>query len=378
MGWRSWRDQRRAMKMMKILFPLSLRSVRRYRRAHGIPDLPGIWHTPRSFYGMAQESVIEHDDGWSVTTADPGHKFIAWEMAVRYEAAGSEARLHYTQLCDGPAEEEYRERVQRIVSCLAEMSRLSEIEQAVKPMFRGGPEAIRMLVECPRPRFEDPPPEPRLEKLANQHLADIVPTLHQVIALQKQQMPFQPEALSLLLQADEMIPGAGMHHSVLIASRRYVYPFDAEYEAVLRPLRYALAELGQAYLQATSARYAVQTAGGHLEGCMKIVCGNRHRSKPLGALLRCAEAQKRLGADVLGPMIDLTEIGVNPAKHDYANDRGPVPLFVFDDALYAHFLARRFGATALEAVGKIHLAAKAAEQAAEKRAYFRGAPLMVP
>lgn len=375
MGWRSWRDQRQAM---KILFPLRSRAARRYRRTHGIPDLPGIWHTPRRFYGMAQESVTEHEDGWSVTTADPGHKFIAWEMAVRYEAASSEANLHYTQLCNGPTEEEYRERVQRIVSCLAEMSRLSEIEQAVKPMFPGDPEAIRPLVLCPRPRFEDPPPEPRLERLANQHLADIVPTLHKVIALQKQEAPFQPQALSLLLQADETIPGAGMHHSVLIGSRSYAYPFDAEYEAVLRPLRYALSELGQAYLRATSSRYAVQTAGGHLEGCMKIVCGKRYRGKPLGALLQCAEAQRRLGADALSPMIDFTNIGVNPAKHDYANDRGPVPLFVFDDALYAHFLARRFGATALEAVGKVHLAVDAAEKAAEKQAYFRGDPLMVP
>ena len=76
-------------------------------------------------------------------------------------------------------------------------------------------------------------------------------------------------------------------------------------------------------------------------------------------------------------MINFTDIGVNPAKHDYANDRGPVPLFVFDDALYAHFLARRFGATALEAVGKVHLAVDAAEQAAEKQAYFRGDPLTV-
>lgn len=44
MGWRSWRDQRQTM---KVAFPFSLRSVRRYRRAHGIPDLPGLWHTPR-------------------------------------------------------------------------------------------------------------------------------------------------------------------------------------------------------------------------------------------------------------------------------------------------------------------------------------------
>ena len=363
---------------MRMAFPLSSRAVRRYRRAYGIPDLPGIWHTPRSFYGMAQENVVEHDDGWSVATIDPGHRFIAWEMAVRYEAASSEARLHYTQLCDGPTEPEYRERIQRIMSCLAEMDRLSEIERAVKPMFPGGPDAIRPLVLCPRPRFEDPPAEPRLEALAEEHIAEIAPTLRKVIALQNQEAPFQPEVLSLLLQADRMIPGAGMHHSVLVGARSYVYPFDAEYEAVLRPLRYALSELGQAYLQATSARYAVHTSGGHLEGCMKIVCGKRHRNKPLGTLLQTTEAKKRLDAAALGPMIDFTNAGVNPAKHDYTNDRGPVPLFLFDDALYAYYLSRRFGAAALEAVGKLHLAVDAAERAAEKQTYFRGAPLMVP
>lgn len=74
-------------------------------------------------------------------------------------------------------------------------------------------------------------------------------------------------------------------------------------------------------------------------------------------------------------MIDYINIGVNPAKHDYANDRGPVPLFVFEDALYAHFLARRFGAIALEAVGKLHLVVSSAEQAAKEQAYFRGDPL---
>lgn len=373
-GWRSRRDQRQAIKMLS---PHRSRNARRYMRAHGIPDLPGIWLSPRRFYGLAQESVTEHDDGWSVTTADPGHKFIAWETAVRYEAASSEAKLHYSQLCDGPIEEEYHERVERITSCLAQMSRLSEIELASKPMFLEEPEVIRALVRCPRPRFEDPPPEPRLEELANQHLADIVPTLSEVIALQKQQAPFQPEVLALLLRAEEMIPGAGMHHSVLLGHRSYVYPFNSEYEAVLRPLRYALCELGHAYLQATSARNAVHTAGGHLEGCMKIVCGNRYRNKPLGALLQCTEAKKRLDASALGAMTEFTQVGVNPAKHEYANERGPIPLFHFDDALYAHFLARRFGASALEAVGKLQRAVDAAEQAVEQQVYFRGAALPV-
>ena len=40
------------------------------------------------------------------------------------------------------------------------------------------------------------------------------------------------------MEADRQIPGAGIHSSVWAGSDKYDYPFDYEFEGVLRPLRY--------------------------------------------------------------------------------------------------------------------------------------------
>ena len=106
---------------------VGLRHVR-HRHPRQQPDLPGIWHSPRFFYRMARESVVEHDDGWAVQTGDPGHRFVSWELAVRYEAAAQAARLHYTQICDLAEEDECQERLGRIFGHLDEMRRLSEAD----------------------------------------------------------------------------------------------------------------------------------------------------------------------------------------------------------------------------------------------------------
>lgn len=153
-----------------MAFPLSLRKYRRHLKRSGLPDLPGIWKTSRHFYSIAQEYVTEHEDGWSVTLDDPGHRFIAWEMAVRYEAASREIEQNYVQICDGPSDEEWAERIRRIRACLDERERLSEIEQAAKPMF-SDPGVLGALVSCPRPRYQPPPERPILEELADEHLS---------------------------------------------------------------------------------------------------------------------------------------------------------------------------------------------------------------
>ena len=130
-----------------------LRRARRHRYAQE-PDLPGLWHTPQRFYRTARECVVQHDDGWAVQTGDPGHRFVSWELAVRYEAAARSARLHYTQICDLAEDEECRERLARIAGHLDEMRQLSEAEQTVRPMLGDDPRYLR-----PPPR-EAAPTEP--------------------------------------------------------------------------------------------------------------------------------------------------------------------------------------------------------------------------
>lgn len=163
-------SRRRRQLAYKLVFPLGPRRERRYRKKRGIPDLPGLWKPAQHFYNFAQEYVAAHEDGWAVEIDDPGHRFIAWEMAVRYEAASREIEQHYIQICDGPSHEEWAERIKRIDSLLAVRERLSEIEQAVKPMFQKL-EDIRLLTSCPRPRYQAPPERPILEDLANEYLS---------------------------------------------------------------------------------------------------------------------------------------------------------------------------------------------------------------
>ena len=357
--------------------PGRLRYGRRRRSPHE-QGLPGVWHSPQLYYRLAQESVVQHDDGWAVETADPGHRFVSWEIAVRYEAAAMATRMHYTQICDLAEEDECRERLARIFGHLEEMRLLSEAEQTVRPMLGDDPRYLKSLSWCPRPLYSQPPQEPRLIGLARGHLGDHLPALDRVVALQGAEAPFQPEPLRLLLETDREIPGPGTHHSVFVDDNNYIYPFDAEHEAVIRPLRYSLAEIGGAYANSTSARFAVQTAAGHLEGCLKVLCGSRHLRKPLGALLQTREAKALLDDDLRNAMTRFTEQAANPAKHDYANAEGPIPLFSFADAVYAHFLARRFGAAALEAQGLPDRIVAAVEEAAGRNSYFRGAHLPIP
>ena len=327
---------------------------------------------------MARENVVEHDNGWAVQTGDPGHRFVSWELAVRYEAAALAARLHYTQICDLAEEDECQERLGRIFRHLEEMRRLSEAEQAVRPMLGDNPRFLKSLAWCPRLLYTESPPEPRLVGLARDHLVDLLPALDRVIDLQGSGTPFQPEPLRLLLETDMEIPGAGTHHSVFVDDNNYVYPFDADFEAVIRPLRYSLAEIGGAYAHSTSARFAVQTAAAHLESCLKALCGHEHKQKSLGALLHTWEAKSLLDSDIRDAMIGFTKQAANPAKHDYASADGPIPLFSFADTVYSHFLARQFGAAALDACGQLDAVATAVDGAAERNSYFRGAHLPIP
>lgn len=327
---------------------------------------------------MARECVVQHDDGWAVQTGDPGHRFVSWELAVRYKAAARAARLHYTQICDLAEDDECQERLYHIYGHIDEMRRLSEAEEAVRPMFGDDLRFLKSLSWCPRPLYTEPPTEPRLAGLAHAHLGNQLPAFDRVIALQGSGPPFQPEPLRLLLETDMAIPGAGTHHSISVDDNNYIYPFDAEFEAVIRPLRYSLAEIGGAYANSTSARFAVQTAAAHLEGCLKALCGRRHMRKPLGALLQTREANTLLNTYIRDAMIGFANQAANPAKHDYANADGPIPLFSFADAVYAHFLARRLGAAALGACGQLNAVVAAVKEAADRDSYFRGAHLPIP
>lgn len=211
-----------------------------------------------------------------------------------------------------------------------------------------------------------------LQDLTKRHLAGILPSLDGVISLHKAGEPFDKRPLKLLIDADRKIPGAGIHNSI-IEGNSYRYPFDREFEAIIRPLRYSLRELGITYVDMSSARYSISMSGAHLEGCAKLLMGWRYRRKPLGALLHKARKKRLLKAGVAQDMIKFTESAINVAKHDYAGG-GRGSTFQFSDALHSHFLARYFGFNILTGAGRLEDVVAAVEDAARRRHYFFGAP----
>ena len=360
----------------RALRRVALRSRwRRYRA----PELPGLWPSPGRFYHSAQEEVSLHPDGWTVSTNPPGHRFISWELAVRYEAAYREARLHYSQICDMATGDEVTERLARIADLIAEAERLSRVEQAMHPVLATSAEAVRMLAHHPYGERREPQ-QSRLRPLASKHLDDILPTLDQVLVMRQQDEPFHPDVFRLLLEIDKAIPGPGTHTAVWDQGNGYLYPFDKDYERVLRPLRYVPAELWDGYASPLRSRYLIMTAGGYLEGCVKTALRDRGTrpgriKAPLGTLIAKGIINDLVDADRTQGMRDFANIAVNPAKHDFVNDHGPGSLFSYEDALYAYFLARRFGASILVAAGCIPRIEEAVKQALAQGIYHRGAAL---
>ena len=129
-------------------------------------------------------------------------------------------------------------------------------------------------------------------------------------------------------------------------------------------------------------RPVIQVAGAHLEGCVKRVARrsapDKNRRRPLGGLLQTAPVKNALGTDLAADMALLTQFAVNPSKHDYTDftdNSGQGLVFGYDDAIYAYFLARRFGCIPLQASGDVHELAHAVEDSTRQDRYFWGPDL---
>ena len=358
----------------------------RVRRREAQPDeLPSWWSSPGRFYTSAQASVQRNGDTWVGEFGGAEHQFTAWELAVRHEAACSEVQFHYLRICDGVEEEECDRRVARIAKLAGTIERLRGVERIIRPMLPDRASSRRVMADCPWPElYRTPaelPPDPQLEALAEVWLGDVAPRIREAVAVLHRGEPFAGKAFDMLAEADAEIPGPGMHTAIWDGeNRRYAYPFDYEFEGILRGLRYIPAYLARAWEQPEFARSVVQTAGGCLEGCIKDIFRagpKRHvyGKKPLGSLARTAHAKNMLGADLADAIAQFADAAANPAKHDYQTGRGARPRFSFDDTVSAYFLARVLGAAVLDATGRICPLEAATHRATERGEFFRGATL---
>ncbi len=64
---------------------------------------------------------------------------------MRYETACRLAELHYTQICDGPTDDEHAVRVTEIERLLDEADRLSHLERSVRPVLLARPFGAQSL-----------------------------------------------------------------------------------------------------------------------------------------------------------------------------------------------------------------------------------------
>ena len=358
-------------------------AARRERPRRSLLQPPqGLWVGPARWRLEAKDWISLHPDGWAVHTCHPGHPFISWELAIRYEAACQEARYRYLKLCDMATDAEATDHIERIAELLLEAKRLSRIELGTRPALATDADSVRRLAEHPHaaPQQHQVPRVSILRPLADKQLEDILPRLQHALTMQQQQTAFHPEVFELLVEADRQIPGPGIHAAIWDEGRGYGYPFDEDYEAVLRPLRYVPADLWDGYVSPLRSRYLVTTAGGHLEGCIKTALRDNgtHKGqlkKPLGALIAHGHVNNLLDPSQIADLEALTRIAVNQAKHEFTNTRGPESLFNYEDALYAYFLARHFGAAVLHAANSMPRLQTAVANATKTGRYFRGAPL---
>ena len=109
----------------------------------------GLWVGPERFRLEAKDWISLNPDGWAVRTCHPGHPFISWDLAIRYEAACQEARYRYLKLCDVPTDAEATEHIERIAELLLEAERLSRIELGARPAITTDADSIRRLAEHP-------------------------------------------------------------------------------------------------------------------------------------------------------------------------------------------------------------------------------------
>ena len=351
--------------------------MRLFPRRRSRPNaLPGFWPSERLFYETAQGFVFERDDGWEVSTRHPGHRFVAWELAVRYETACKLAETHYTQICDGPTGEELTVRIAEIERLLGEADRLSQLELSIRPALPDDTGIIRLLAASPRPQ-PIMPKRSRLEELARSWLPDADHVLTELSRLRTAAAPFKPQVHDFLVGIDREIPGAGIHTAIWQTPDQYHFPFDYEFERVLRPLRYIPAYLSLAWHDSIHVRAVVSTTTAHLEGCIKKALGKDTARQPLGSLLGTSAAKRLVGEEQTAGMTEFVRLVGNPSKHEYTNDRSRGPVFIYEDAVFAYFLARRFGANALMASGQVDELVASTADATRQDRYFRGGSLPV-
>ena len=205
---------------------------------------------------------------------------------------------------------------------------------------------------------------PTLRCLLEAHTNDLIGEIDTLV--QRSNRNFEQDLVPLWVQVDQQIPGPGLQYAYWKHGHLPDYPFDYEFEQVLRPLRYVVYVvygLHDVHKPSRRTRELVSMIGGHLEGCVKDLCGVTKCSQPMyrtafmplgGLVKRHPFVRQRLGKDVRSAITSFCRLLWNPAKHKYeTRDGSPDPMIPFADAVAGYFLARALGARVLRASNRL-------------------------
>ena len=227
---------------------------------------------------------------------------------------------------------------------------------------------------------------PQLRDLLQVHTNSLVGDIDTLVQMADRN--FEQDLYPLWIRVDERIPGPGLQYAYWMQGELRDYPFDYEFEQVLRPLRYVVYVvygLHDAHKPSRRTRELVSVIGGHLEGCVKDLCGVTKINqpmifrrwwvhRPLGTLVSKKNPmnlwlRQRLGKKLCRAITSFCQLLWNPAKHKYET-RPPSsdPMIPFADAVAGYFLARALGAKVLRASGRLEPVVQAIRNERNRRA----------
>jgi hypothetical protein len=201
-------------------------------------------------------------------------------------------------------------------------------------------------------------------------LDDCLPTLAMPIKteIEKPFGDFETEVFPRLSPLDEQIPGVGMHYAVWDNGTPW-FPFDLEFDGIVRPLSYVPYNLAGERHPQTMSRYISMNLGGHVEECLKEFCStlNLKYYTPVGKCVNWHRSS--LGSTLAQRIQTFFTLSWNRGKHLW-NIRKPDSVIPIEDSLACYFIARYLGATILEKCNRLDSMVAALNYAREQGKFY--------
>jgi hypothetical protein len=201
-------------------------------------------------------------------------------------------------------------------------------------------------------------------------LDECLPTLAMPIRIEilKPFGDFETEVYPKLSPLDEQIPGVGMHYVIWDKGTPW-FPFDVEFDGIVRPLSYVPYNLAGERHPQTTSRFISMFLGGHVEECLKEFCRTLSLKyyTPAG---KCVNMHRYSLDHKLAQAIQtFFTLSWNRGKHLW-NTGKPDSVIPIQDTLACYFIARYLGATILQKCNRLSSVMEALNYARQQGRFY--------